>query len=184
MNEEEKKNKSQSCAEQLWKEYEPQIRRLCKFKLRSCPDEIDDVVSQTYLSLCVRLDEGNIRNPKGWLYATVNNLIRMTYNEQNKNKKRFISYEEGIAEMHKLTYTKDLLDKNLSNDQIDILKAQVEADLDYNDLRLIHLVHEEHMKYKDIAEIMDSTESAVKQRAYRLRGKVKELAKEKIENFK
>ena len=179
-------NENQLC-EQIWKKYEPKIRRICEYKLSSCPDEIDEVISQTFLALCAKLSEDTIENPQAWLYATANNIIKMTYEAQNRNKKKLISLDTGITdanEQHNLIYSNDFLDKRLSNDQIDILKAQVESELDYDELALIHLIHQKHLKYKEIAELMNSTESAIKQRSYRLRCKVKEIAKEKVKNFK
>lgn len=186
MNKIQENDKNQLC-EEIWNKYEPKVRKICEYKLTSCPDEIDEVVSQTFLALCIKLSEDTIENPQAWLYATANNLIKMTYESQNRNKKKIVSLDVVITEAnehHNLIYSNDFLDKKLSNDQIDILKAQVEAELDYDELALIHLVHKKHLKYRKIAEMMNSTESAIKQRSYRLRGKVKEIAKEKIKNFK
>lgn len=186
MNKISENNENQLC-EQIWTMYEPKIRRICEYKLSSCPDEVDEVVSQTFLALCTKLSEDTIDNPKAWLYATASNLIKMTYDTQNKNKKNLISLDTGITdtnEHHNLIYSRDFLDKRLSNDQIDILKSQVEADLDYQERILLHYIHDEQMKYREIAKVMNSTETAIKQRAYRLRGRVKEIAKEKVKNFK
>lgn len=180
-------NNEKKLSEQIWKEYEPKIRKICEYKLTSYPDEIDEVVSQTFLALCIKLSEDKIDNPKAWLYSTANNLIKMTYEAQNRNKRKLISLDLVVADinqMHNLIYTKDFLDKELSNDQIDILKAQVEAELDYDELALLNLVNDKQLRYKEIAEMMNSTENAVKQRSYRLRGKIKEIAKEKVKNFK
>ena len=65
MSKKQEHNESQLC-EKLWEKYEPRIRRICAYKLTSCPDEVDEVVSQTYLALCIKLNEGTIQNPKAW----------------------------------------------------------------------------------------------------------------------
>ena len=55
-------------------EYEPYIRKLCKYKLNSMPDCIDDCVQDVFLDLSVALNEGktminlqpnsNLNNPQ------------------------------------------------------------------------------------------------------------------------
>lgn len=183
--EEEKKNEAELVAEQLWREHQGKIRSLCEFKLRSCPDEVDEVISEAYLSLCIKLNEGKISNPKAWLYSTVNNMIKITYKEQAKNRANIVSLDAAGANMHNLIYiTADFTEKNLSNDEIDILKEQVLSSLPPDDRRFIEMIYDEHLKYKKIAEILNTTENAVKQRSYRVRGEIKKLAKEKTKNYK
>ena len=43
--------------ENLWNEYEPQLRKICRVKLRSCPDEVDDVMSEVSLALCKQIEK-------------------------------------------------------------------------------------------------------------------------------
>ena len=70
--------------ENLWNEYEPQLRKICRVKLRSCPDEVDDVMSEVSLALCKQIEKfGKPEKPKQWLYATFNNIII----NKRKNKK-------------------------------------------------------------------------------------------------
>lgn len=165
--EEEKKNEAELVAEQLWREHQGKIRSLCEFKLRSCPDEVDEVISEA------------------WLYSTVNNMIKITYKEQAKNRANIVSLDAAGANMHNLIYiTADFTEKNLSNDEIDILKEQVLSSLPPDDRRFIEMIYDEHLKYKKIAEILNTTENAVKQRSYRVRGEIKKLAKEKTKNYK
>lgn len=58
--------------ENLWNEYEPQLRKICRVKLRSCPDEVDDVMSEVSLALCKQIEKfGKPEKPKQWLYATL-----------------------------------------------------------------------------------------------------------------
>ena len=61
----------------IWAEYEPYIRKLCKYKLNSMPDCIDDCVQDVFLDLSVALNEGKtINNPKAWLTTVTNNKIK------------------------------------------------------------------------------------------------------------
>lgn len=77
--------------ENLWNEYEPQLRKICRVKLRSCPDEVDDVMSEVSLALCKQIEKfGKPEKPKQWLYATFNNIINLKYRKyinKRKNKK-------------------------------------------------------------------------------------------------
>ena len=44
-------NQRKICTE-IWQEYESQLRKICKIKLQSHPNEIDDVMSEVSLALC------------------------------------------------------------------------------------------------------------------------------------
>lgn len=112
-------------------------------------------------------------------------MIKITYKEQAKNRANIVSLDAAGANMHNLIYiTADFTEKNLSNDEIDILKEQVLSSLPPDDRRFIEMIYDEHLKYKKIAEILNTTENAVKQRSYRVRGEIKKLAKEKTKNYK
>ena len=49
-------NQRKICTE-IWQEYESQLRKICKIKLQSHPNEIDDVMSEVSLALfvCIKL---------------------------------------------------------------------------------------------------------------------------------
>lgn len=86
--------------ENLWNEYEPQLRKICRVKLRSCPDEVDDVMSEVSLALCKQIEKfGKPEKPKQWLYATFNNIINLKYREIYKQKEKQENIENKDFEL-------------------------------------------------------------------------------------
>lgn len=174
-------NDIMALCEELWSEYEPSLRRLCKFKLSSCPSEIDDVISDAYLALCDAVDkEKIINNPKSWLYGTVNNLIKLKYAEVARCKKTQVSLESVENE---LFYEIDLDEVKLSDEILEKLKDEVFNELNGAEQTLLTLIYLEKLKLREIAEILDTSQEAVKQKSYRLKRKIKLIVKEKIKNF-
>lgn len=168
-------------SETLWKEYEINLRKICNYKLSGYPTEIDDVIGETYLALCNAIDKGTeIRNPKAWLYGTLNNRIKLKLTDINRKKKTNISF---YRVENKLFYNINFDEKNLSEEIIEKLKDDVFDELFDSEKTLLVLIYDKKIKFKKIAEILNTTESAVKQRHYRLKRKIKQLAKEKIKKY-
>ena len=61
----------------IWAEYEPYIRKLCKYKLNSMPDCIDDCVQDVFLDLSLALNEGKTINHS--LYITQELIGKINY---------------------------------------------------------------------------------------------------------
>lgn len=177
------KNNQKIC-EKLWHEYEKDIRRLCEFKLRSCHNEIEDVVSETFLFLVKAYEKGNPpNNPKGWLYAVANNLIKKKYTEVNLAKARTVSLYDKSVKIHELPTNYEIDNHLIADDTIEMIRDDIESMLDENERRLFDYIYNDKLKMKEIGKILNITEDAVKQRHYRLCRKIKRVAKEKIENF-
>lgn len=88
-------NQRKICTE-IWQEYESQLRKICKIKLQSHPNEIDDVMSEVSLALCKQIKKyGEPNKPKQWLYATLNNIINLKYRELYKFKEKQESLENN-----------------------------------------------------------------------------------------
>lgn len=163
------------CSE-LWSEFEPRIRSLCKVKLHSCPDEIDDVVSEIFLALCRRVSEsGPPENPKAWLYGTANNLICMKYREIYKDRERT---ESLSCREYGLAFTNDFSEEIENRRFLEQLGQKLEDGLSEEEALLFKLIYEDEMKLKEAAKVMNITEAAAKQRHYRLCNKIRKTAKE------
>jgi len=68
------KEKQELC-EKIWNECKDELTKLCRYKLQSCPDEIDDVVADTFFYLCKAIfGEEELFNYKAWMLAVTNNL--------------------------------------------------------------------------------------------------------------
>lgn len=173
-------NQRKICTE-IWQEYESQLRKICKIKLQSHPNEIDDVMSEVSLALCKQIEKfGKPEKPKQWLYATFNNIINLKYREIYKQKEKQENIENkdfelpfeqnGIEEKIEEIYNNEIRDKLstfLSNDECIIIKY----------------IYFDRLKMKEIADIIGSTESAVKQKHYRICNKLRKLAKKFEKNY-
>ena len=71
----------------LWNECKDELTDMCKYKLSSHPDEVEDVIADAFYFLCVAVfEERRIENHRAWLIAVTNNLIKKKYTELNKMK--------------------------------------------------------------------------------------------------
>ncbi|MGN1420985.1 MAG: RNA polymerase sigma factor [Eubacterium sp.] len=167
--------------EALWNEYEPKLRRICNYKLSAYPSEIDDVIGDTYLALCNIINSGiTLKNPRAWLYGTLNNIIKLKYTELDKRKKKYVHLEKVE---HELFYDVNFDDIEISDEVLDKIKDDIYDELLGSEKTLLILIYTKKLKFKEIAKILNSTEAAVKQRHYRLKRKIKMLAKEKLKKL-
>jgi RNA polymerase sigma factor (sigma-70 family) len=150
-------------------------------KLASAPSDIDDVIDETYLALCNALNSCTaINNPKAWLYSTANNIINKKYAEINKQKSKCVSINCVESE---LFYENDFDNVLLSDDAIEKIKNDIFDELQETEKILYNLIYTKKLKGKEIAKILNISPSAVKQRNYRLKRKIKLIAKEKLKYF-
>lgn len=167
--------------EELWNEYEPSLRKICNYRLSSNTSEIDDVIGEAYLALCNAINQGEtINNPKAWLYSTVNNIIKLKYTEIKKHKKTLVNLD---SVEHELFYNIDFDEAKLSDEIIDQIKDEIYDELLPAEQTLLILIYSRKHKFNDIAKILHTTKGAVKQRHYRLKRKIKSMAKEKIKKL-
>ena len=97
-------NQRKICTE-IWQEYESQLRKICKIKLQSHPNEIDDVMSEVSLALCKQIKKyGEPNKPKQWLYATLNNIINLKYRELYKFKEKQFFFVYQLYGMQECFY--------------------------------------------------------------------------------
>lgn len=173
-------SKNTEFCEQLWTKCEPKIRKLCNVKMADHPEEIEEIIADTYLTLCEAVNKGKkFSNPSAWLYGTANNLIKQKFKELKiyKQKHKTIS-----STGYELMYNIDYLDAIITDDNIEQMKAEIESELSDSEKMLLEFIFVDGLKTKEIAEILNITVSAVKQKRYRLVKKIKQMAKEKINN--
>lgn len=166
-------------------EYEPLIRSLCNCKLDGSQKDIDAVVTQTFCAYCEAVEQGKcIASVKAWLLSKAINLIKIN-NSKNKN---FLNSNDHITNfMYEIKnidfyYRDNTADMIIDDNSLLFLREKIEKELTPNELLLIEFVYKDNLKYKDIANILNTSISAVKQRIYRLKRKVKKSAEEKLKN--
>lgn len=178
-----KSEKIKETVRKIWVEYEPGIRKLCSRKLSNHPYEVDDIVQEVYIALHVALKEGRvIRNVRGWLYGTANNLISKKYEEIKERRKRYISMSDACY-CHRLRYEIDMSEPRISEERIDSAKKEIEDELSSDDNVLIEMLYEKKIDHRTAAKSFEITENALKQKSYRVRRNVKRMVHEKIKEI-
>lgn len=140
--------------------YEPIFR----FIFRRTADESlsADICSQVFLKAMQRLDRYQFKGVpfSAWLYRIASNEVAQHFRQTKKN--RVVSIEDtNVTEMM------DEVDESnveLYRDQL----IQVLDDLKETDLRLIEMRYFEQRPFKEIAEILEITESNAKVKTYRI----------------
>lgn len=175
------KEQNNELSEFLWKEYEVSLRKICNYKLSEYPGEVDDVIGETYLALCSAIADGaDMQNPKAWLYGTLNNQIKLKLSEISRNRRANISI---YRVERRLLYSINFDEKILSEEVIKKLKDDVFDGLSDAEKTLLLMKYDKNLTFREIAKITNSTTSAVKQKHYRIKLKIKQLAKEKINQY-
>ncbi len=166
------KEKKELCRK-MWTEHKDELTKLCQRKLSSHPGEIEDIISEAYSSLCEAVYKGHaIDNPKAWLIGVTNNLIKKKYTEINKFKFKLTHYDE--ESMDSVDYDEDVFIDSLISDKAieDAVKSIIES-LTPEQQLLYKYVHEDGLKMKEIAKIINISEDAVKERNYRLNKRIR-----------
>lgn len=160
--------------DEIWLENEEFLRRICNQKLSSCPQEIDDVLHDTYIALCDAFDDGRvIRNHRKWLIGTLMHKINKKYTEINNNKKKLVSMTDCET---RLSYTMDMDSVRVSDELTEEMANEIISSLSEKEQTLYHLIHDEHLKHKQIATMLGIRPGTVRERAYRLRHKITKIA--------
>lgn len=172
MNDDEKR----ICAE-LWAEYEPTIRKMSEFKLQSNKAEIEDLVADVYLALCKKVSEsGPPEKPREWLFKVHENLLNGKYKDYYIKRDKETSYSD---EEYDLPFGDNSLKEKEFKMLLDDLLKKADGKIDADDYLLLWYTFSGY-KLKEIAELMNKSESAVKQKRYRLYIKLRKIYGETI----
>lgn len=177
-----KEEKEEIC-KKLWDDCKDELASMCRFKLSSHLDEAEEVVAEAFYYLCLAVfEEKTITNPKAWLIAVTNNLIKKKYTELNKIKLRnLIFYEEDI-EIYE--YNDDVyLDSLISDSVIEKLCDAIIYELTPKEQQLYNYVYKDKLKMKEIATLLGITEVNARQRHHRLSKKLKGMIREHIDEM-
>lgn len=176
----------QELCRKMWLQHSDELKKMCERKLNSCRDEIDDVIADAFYYLCVNVFEGKIHtNTSSWLFAVTNNLIKKKYTELNKRKQRHISFDEADMEKYDCYGTDDtlLFEDKVSESITDSLNIEIIDNLNPAEQQLYKYVYKDKLCLKEIADKMNLTYGAVKERNHRLSLKIKIMVKEHIERM-
>ena len=170
MNDDEKK----LCAE-LWDKYEPMIRKMSEYRLQSNKSEIEDLVADVYLALCKKVHEsGSPEKPREWLLGVHEKLLNGKYRDFYAKRDNETSYTD---EEYELPFGDKSLKENEPKMRLDELLKKADGKLDAEDYWILWYTFSGY-KLKEMAELMNKSEAAVKQKRHRLYIKLRKIDKD------
>ncbi|MDQ7021226.1 MAG: RNA polymerase sigma factor [Candidatus Dojkabacteria bacterium] len=155
--------------ETIYKEYIDDIYRFCYFKLSS-KEEAEDVSAEVFIRLANQ-DITEIRNVRAWLYTVARNLIINTYRKRKNNISIDGSFGENESgdsfNIEEILADKENFEEELiKEDLLEKIKNSLK-ELDDISAEVITLRIWEEFKFKEISEIVNISEDAVKKKFYR-----------------
>lgn len=167
-------NESESCiCKELWIEYEPQLRKVATAKLHNYPDEIDTVISDVFAALCEKIHKDGVpKKLKGWLYGTLNNIINLKFRKLyriKENETSLLDTEISIA------ITNDEIEEKINELYNNEIKNKLKEILNEDEYEIMYLLHFRKLKMREVAEMLNSTETAIKQKHYRICKKLRKI---------
>lgn len=176
-------NEKEELCKNLWDECKDELTGMCRYKLSSHPDEVEDVIADAFYYLCVAVFENKrIENHRAWLIGVTNNLIKKKYTELNRMKFRNVSFYEEDVDIYE--YSDDIfLDNLISDSVIERLSDTIICELSEKEQQLYYYVYKEKLKMKEFAVLLGITEVNARQRNYRLTKKLKTLIKKHLDEI-
>lgn len=170
-----------SIASVLWEEYEPYVRKICIYKLKSLPDYVDDCIQDIFLDLSDALHKGKvIEYPKAWLTKVANNKIKDIYTQAKKDAEKIIAFDlQNLNNTHSKVVHDEYF--SIQDEQIPILKEKVINLLDDKEQKLLYDRYTLKKTIPVIAKEHNTTENNIYQKLFRLKQKTKMLV-EKVLN--
>ena len=165
----------------LWNEYKDELTNICQYKLSSHPDEVEDIIADTFYYLCVAVfEDRRIDSYRAWLSAVANNLIKKKYTELNRMKLRNVSFYEEDVEIYE--YNDEIfLDSLITDSVVERLCDTIICELTPKEQQLYRCVYKQKLKMKEIAALLGISEVNVRQRNHRLSKKLKGIIKDHLE---
>lgn len=159
--------------EKIWLSRLPYVINICRVKMQSCPQEIDDVVSEIGLAFVNEVKLNGLPDyPVAWLNKVTYNKIFAKYKEMKKRRTRYA--QEDFENSDKPELCQDVLfdDIIISDKKIYDKKEEILEGLSAKDKITYELLYIYKLKQKDAANILGTTVDAIKQRNKRIRQRI------------
>lgn len=174
----------QKLFEQIWNDCKDSLLKHCKLKMQCCYDEIDDVIADAFFYLWKAIyNDVEIKNYKNWLFSVTEHLIVEKYCDANSTAEKNVQYIDVENEIVCFVNDEYFIDSLISDIEIEDVRSKIISELKKEEQELYTYVYERKLKTKEIAIIKNSTESAIKQKRYRLNKKLKLIAKKHLEDL-
>ena len=156
--------------------YYEEIYLFCLRKVNYDEHLARDLVQDVFLLLLERHGGLTNTNLLAWLYSVADKKIKEAYKKEKKNQKLF-SIDHSNQEIPCDSDILTLLENSITDDEIAHGKTQVLSSLAPKEMELYTKIYMEHKQYHTIATELQTTEKAIRLRAFRLRKRMKELSK-------
>lgn len=163
MSHQDEKNNRELAFIQLYDQYISQIYRFILLKTSSVQDA-EDIASEVFFKFWknISVTDANVKdieNPRALLYCIANNLITDFYRKKNKKELTIIDSDKNISEI--LSENIDLYKKaELESDIKQTIKSISKLRNDYQNVIIWHYLEE--LSIKEVAQIMDKSQGAVR----------------------
>ena len=166
------------CLAFAYKEYKDFLYKYCTTHLRYDKNSADDCVQNAYLLYYKKLLSGEtIKYPKAFLYKTVSIYVKKAEEQFLKNAKK----QTPLADARNLHAPE--IDRLAADLDYDVLKALLISELSAEEQELYNMKYVMGMTLKEIAEVLNTTPTAVANRTSRMRAKVKRLVPKTVNDF-
>ena len=162
-------------ASEIAKTYYDDIYRFCFSRLQD-DDASFEVAQDVFLIFQEHYKELNDEYIKSWLFAVANYKLKEKFREIARNEKELIfgelfGEEKGADEAYEMQSDSYITDEEIEEKKRSILNSLTEKELE-----LFELVYVKHLKYKELAEMLDISDGNLRTRISRLKAKIKEKA--------
>ena len=163
--------------EQIWKEYYQEMRKHSHSKLRGHYEDAEDVVQTAFKLLWAKiLKSGVPAVPQAWLHKTIKYLVNEKYRQYEKEN---LCVSLASVEETSLSYIHDI-DEEIAKEQLySELLELAKHELSDEEKTLINYSIFEKRENKETATLLGISETAVKQRRYRLMRKTHQMSERK-----
>lgn len=161
------------CTE-IWKSNYHILLAYCKNKLHINNDITDEILAETFLYLCQRIESDGIPdNIEHYLYAVITNVFKQRIKgSYHTYKHTYILTDAELAFYDILDIENNWVEELEVEENNKKIHAKLNEKLSNKEKQLYNYIICEHKPYKEVANIIGCSPSAVKQRKYRLMKKI------------
>lgn len=145
----------------LYERHANELFRFCYFRMRN-KETAQDIVAECFTRF-LQAEAAEIEEPRAWLFRVCRNIMYDLTIKDNLQKKT-IPLEAEV--MDTLTNQENVEQIVFTAENSEILKQKLQ-EIDTNTSEIIILKTWEEMTFKEISQIVEMEESAVKKRFYR-----------------
>ena len=154
----------------LYDRYARMVYNKCYGFARS-EDEAEDLTQDVFLMLFLKLKSFQGRSKfSSWLYSFTYNFC---VNYVNRNKERKMSDQSSPIDQSEYKLTEEISDESLFEMRSDKLKRALDL-IDPEDKKILLLKYQDDVSIKELQELLEISESAVKMRLKRAKARIVE----------